>query len=127
MNGDGIYEWTAIDASWEGNPFFSHAGSPRSYARDGTAHVDATPRFLDALLLGAAPDPNPLYTDTCSSQEVYLLHRGGPVRHYNGARIDRANHVIDQMRSLNALDANRAQRDAIVDVLTKSDPHLDAW
>jgi hypothetical protein len=53
IDGDGIFELLAIDASWESVPPFSHACSPGGWfvlRWNGSAYVDASTRFSSYLI-----------------------------------------------------------------------------
>jgi len=73
IDGDGIYEWWAVDNTWLLN-VFSHADSPTSrrvLAWDGVQYSEASERFRDAIVSWRT-DPTPPAERGCRYDVGYL-------------------------------------------------------
>jgi hypothetical protein len=125
LDGDGVYEWTALDASWELKGF-CHACSPGSsfvLEWDGDAYVDATPRFADEVI-GRRDDPvQPPADAPCNDKETYLSQGVSRALDYaNAGQGDELRRMIEVLRLYEPIGELRAKRDAIVAAL-EQDPH----
>jgi hypothetical protein len=125
LNGDGVYEWTAIDASWE-QSLFCHGCSPASesvLAWNGTEYVDASTRFGDAIVATRSDPPDPPAGSACIMQDQFLSDLVGRYLDYwNAGRGSSAAAIRDRIRAF-PFDAKLVgKRDAILAALAL-DPH----
>jgi hypothetical protein len=126
LNGDGVYEWWSVDASWELEGF-CHACSPSSLfvlAWDGAQYVDATPRFAPDLFERRQSTPvRQELPETCEAQDGYLSELISLfLTAYNAdSGVDYAP-ILSQLRELDVDPRLRAKRDQIVETLER-DPH----
>lgn len=126
LNGDGVYEWTAVDASWELQQAFCHACSPSSefiLAWNGTEYADASAKFGAAIIATRSDPAPPPPSAPCQTQDDYLSAMVGRYLDYwNAGRKADAVRIEDQMRAFPLDPGLVAKRDAIVQALAY-DPH----
>jgi hypothetical protein len=139
LDGDGIYEWLAIDASWEIGPF-GHADSPSStfvLAWDGHQYADATERYPQAVdnarleVLsqsgGSAqldPQPPPAGA-SCGEKRLYL--RDSVARYldyFDSRRQDEADRILTALRQYPSFDSLSPARDRVVETLARNPRYL---
>jgi hypothetical protein len=129
VEGDGVYEWLAIDASWELKvECFGHADSPGSWfvlAWDGQQYVDATKRYPQAVDAQHAKvagigleelDPVPEKGAFLSQSVSRFLD------YFNSGRSDDANRILNRLRGYTSFGNLSATRDWIVRSL-ELNPH----
>ena len=131
LNGDGIYEWVAVDASWEAI-CFCHACSPASIfvlAWDGHEYVDATDRYAEAvdenrLKWSGQLDPGPPSPDASrDAKDKYLSESVGRYLDYwNSGRSTDADRILQALHGYQSFGELSAKRDWIVAALAR-DPH----
>ena len=125
LDGDGVYEWWAIDASWE-LAGFCHVCSPSStfvLAWDGEKYADASVRFGDAIVERSGWEEWAEAPVTCLEQDSYLSSLIARfLTRYNAGRANEAEAILAQMRALTIDERLRAKRDRIVEVLETA-PH----
>lgn len=125
INHDGVYEWTAVDASWELTAF-CHACSPYSefiLAWDGTTYSDASTRFGDEILAQHADPLSPAPGASCRDQDSYLSALVGRYLDYwNAGRKDEAARMREQVRTYDIDVHLVSKRDVVLRALA-DDPH----
>jgi hypothetical protein len=131
LNGDGIYEWVAVDASWEAI-CFCHACSPASIfvlAWDGHEYIDATDRYAEAvdenrLKWSGQLDPVPPSSDASrDANDKYLSESVGRYLDYwNSGRSTDADRILQALREYQSFGELSAKRDWIAAALAR-DPH----
>lgn len=127
IDGDGVYEWWAGDASWELQAGFCHSCSPSSQfilAWDGETYVDATARFLDAIL-GTRRDPSPPSADaSCYEKDLYLSELVSRyLTYFNTSHMQDAERIRVALLAFDVGGELAAKRDAIAAALVP-DPHF---
>jgi len=131
LDGDGVYEWMAVDASWELQGF-CHACSPASYfvlAWNGREYVDATERYAEAVDLyqgGGSPRADPVPPAggaACREHDEYLAAAVSRFLDYwDSARRDDASRILAELSAYAPPPGLVAKRDWIAGTLA-ADPH----
>jgi hypothetical protein len=130
-NRDGVYEWLALDASWE-YAGFCHACSPASwfvFAWNGESYEDASRRYaatIDAKraeVKGMLDPMPPEGTAACWDMDVFLSASAG--RYLDLAhtgRMTEANSIIDRLKAVPLDGPLAVKRDWIINALRQ--PYL---
>jgi hypothetical protein len=125
IDGDGVYEWWAIDASWE-LAGFCHACSPASQfvlAWNGEKYADASARFADAIIERSRWEASAELPVTCGEQDAYLATLISRfLDRHNAAHTADAAGVLSQIRALSLDPQLEAKRAQIVETLETA-PH----
>jgi predicted Ser/Thr protein kinase len=136
LDGNGVYEWEVLDASWE-LVCFGHAGSPASIfvlAWDGHEYVDATARYPKAVddnrlgwnrLQGREQlDPVPPPAGASGDEKNGYLSEsvGRYLDYWNSGRTTEADGILSGLRTYEFFGELSAKRDWIVAALER-DPH----
>jgi hypothetical protein len=132
VEGDGVYEWLAIDASWELGPF-GHADSPGStfvLAWDGHQYVDATERYpqvvdnarLEVLSQSGGStqlDPQPPPAGASCREKLFYLSNSVAryLDYFNSRRQDEANRILEELRQYPSFGGLSPARDRVVKTL----------
>ncbi|MBI5289645.1 MAG: hypothetical protein HY873_11800 [Chloroflexi bacterium] len=114
LDGDGVYEWWAADASWESRAF-AHAYSPISWfvlAWNGEAYVDASSRF-GSNIVGRGEASQGSYR---SLPLAVLLRRFLDL--CNAQRFDEAHAVLAEIRSMETSDDSIGSKESVLAGLT---------
>ena len=127
IDGDGDYEWVALDASWELQGF-CHACSPDSLmvlAWTGTRYTDASPAFGDYIVSKRSDPARPSAGATCYEVDSYLSQLVSRFLDYSHAgRPQEAARMLHDLKSFEPIGTLAGKREAIARILESGLPQF---